>query len=92
MKELLEAFIGQQMVEIARGDCRIRQHSMWLSITHEEPVLVNARQQIERDAATYIAGLVNFGRDHGVDPMAFLGSDEVEIVRLALAPISKKGV
>jgi len=88
---LLETIIGRLMVEIARGDSLVRQRSMLLSITDNRETLSSRRNRLEMDTANYIAALHNLAQDHGLDPLRDLHGVDLEIVRLAVAPLNRKG-
>jgi hypothetical protein len=89
---LLATIIGRLMVDIARGDSLVRQRSMILSITvNDLESLSRRRGRLEMDTAHYIAGLFNLARDHGLDPLADIHGEELELVRLAVAPLNRKG-
>jgi hypothetical protein len=86
----LETIIGQLMVDIARGESLVRQRSMMLSIADNRQSLADCRQRLETEAAHYIAVLHNLARDHGLDPLADIHGEDLELVRLAVAPLDRK--
>jgi hypothetical protein len=87
---LLETIIGQHVVDIARGECMIRQRSMLLSIADDRDHPVDCRQRLEAAAANYIAETLGLARAHGTDPLRDLGLVDLELVRLAVAPLNRK--
>ena len=87
---LLEAIIGRLMVEIARGESLVRQRSMILSIADNRQSLADRRDHLEAETANYIAALHNLARDHGLDPLQDLHGVDLELVRLAVAPLNRK--
>lgn len=89
---LLETIIGRLMVEIARGESLVRQRSMLLSLADNRESLSYRRGRLEKETAIYIAALHNLARDHGLDPLAEIYGEELELVRLAVAPLNRKGV
>lgn len=89
-KPELGEIIGRLMVDIARGESLVRQRSMMLSITDNRQSLADRRHRFERDTAFYLAGLYNLGRDHGLDAFADIHGDDLELLRLALAPLDRK--
>lgn len=88
--EVLEAMIGRFISDIARGASLIRQRSTMLSITDNRQSLADRREQLDDATAAYIARLVNLAQDHGVDALRGLGMIDLEIVRLATAPLDRK--
>lgn len=89
---LLETIIGRLMVEIARGESLVRQRSMLLSLADNRESLSYRRGRLEKETALYIAALHNLARDHGLDPLAEIHGEDLEIVRLAVAPLNPKEV
>jgi hypothetical protein len=87
---LLETIIGRLMVEIARGESLVRQRSMVLSFADNRQSLADRRQRLENETANYIASLHNLARDHGLDPLQDLHGVDLELVRLAVAPLNQK--
>ncbi len=86
----LEAIIGRLMVDIARGESLVRQRSMMLSIADNRHSLADRRQRLETETAHYIAALHNLASDHGLDPLADIHGEELELVRLAFSPLDRK--
>jgi len=86
----LEAIIGRLIVDIARGESLVRQRSMMLSLADNRESLSYRRDRIEKETALYIAGLHNLARDHGLDPLADIHGEELELIRLAIAPLDRK--
>ena len=86
----LETIIGRLMVDIARGESLIRQRSMILSIADTRESLSHRRGRLEKETARYIAALHNLARDHGLDPLADIRGEELELVRLAVSPLDRK--
>jgi hypothetical protein len=88
--EVLEAMIGRFVSDIARGASLIRQRSTMLSITDNRQSLADRREHLDEAAAACIARLVNLAHDHGLDPLRGLGMIDLELVRLATAPLDRK--
>ena len=88
--ELFETMVGRFISDIARGVSLIRQRSMMLSIADNRESLAYRRSELDQDTATYIAWLMQLARDHGLDALRGLGLTDLEIVRLALAPLERK--
>jgi hypothetical protein len=86
----LEHLIARHILEIARGECLIRQRSMLLSLADNRESLAVRRWRLEDTAADYIAQAVSLGVDHGVDVFSDIHGTDLEIVRLALAPLNRK--
>jgi hypothetical protein len=86
----LETIIGRLMVDIARGESLVRQRSMILSIADNRESLSHRRGRLEKETALYIAALHNLARDHGLDPLADIRGEELELVRLAVSPLDRK--
>lgn len=86
----LEHLIARHIVEIARGECLVRQRSMLLSLADNRESLADRRRRFEDTAADYIAQAVNLGIDHGADALRRIHGTDLEIVRLALAPLNRK--
>lgn len=86
----LETIIGRLMVAIARGESLVRQRSMILSIADNRESLSRRRGRLEKETAAYIAALHNLARDHGLDPLADIRGDDLELVRLAVAALERK--
>lgn len=86
----LGEIIGRLMVDIAYGESLVRQRSMLLSIADNRQSLADRRHRFERDTAFYLAGLYNLGCDHGLDAFAGIHGDDLELLRLALAPLDRK--
>jgi hypothetical protein len=86
----LETIIARLMVEIARGESLVRQRSMILSVYDNRDSLCRRRRRLEEDSATYIAGLHNLARDHGLDPLRHIRGEDLDLVRLAASPLSEK--
>jgi hypothetical protein len=87
---LLETIIGRLIVDIARGESLVRQRSMMLSLADNRESLSRRRGRLEKETALYIAALHNLARDHGLDPLADIHGEELELVRLAVAPLDRK--
>ncbi len=87
---VLETIIGRLMVEIARGESLVRQRSMRLSLADNRESLALRRGRLEDETANYIAGLYNLARDHGLDPLRDIYGADLELVRLAVAPLARK--
>lgn len=86
----LETIISRFIVDIARGESLVRQRSMILSLADNRESLARRRGRLEEETALYIAGLHNLARDHGLDPFADLHGVDLELVRLALLPLTRK--
>jgi len=86
----LETIIARLMIEIARGESLIRQRSMILSVGDNRDSLYRRRYRLEKDSATYIAGLHNLARDHGLDPLRHVHGDDLELLRLAVSPLNRE--
>jgi len=88
--ELFEAMVGRFISDIARGASFVRQRSMMLSIEDNRDSLAQRRERLDEETATYIAGLVNLAQDHGLDSLRGLGMIDLEIVRIATAPLDRE--
>ncbi len=88
--ELFETMVGRFVSDIARGASFVRQRSMMLSIEDNRDSLARRRERLDDETATYIAGLVNLAQDHGVDALRGLGMMDLEIVRIATAPLNRE--
>ncbi len=91
-RNVLETIIGRLMVEIARGESLVRQRSMRLSLSDNRESLALRRGRLEDETANYIATLYNLARDHGLDPLRDIYGVDLELVRLATAPLDRKEV
>lgn len=89
-REFLEAMIGRFVLDLARGASMIRQRSMMLSIAENRQSLARRRDRLDEITARYIADLVNLAQDHGLDAFRGLGMIDLEIVRLAIAPLNRE--
>ena len=89
-REIFEAMIGRFVSDIARGASTIRQRSMMLSVADNRPSLAFRRDHLDETTARYIAVLVNLAQDHGLDPLRGLGMIDLDIVRLATAPLNRE--
>ncbi len=87
---LLETIIGRLMVEIARGESLVRQRSILLSIADNRHSLADRRHRLEAETANYIATLHNLARDHGLEPLRDVHGVDLEIIRLAVAPLDRE--
>jgi hypothetical protein len=90
--DLLETIIGRLMIEIARGESLVRQRSMLLSLADNRESLAVRRGRLEDETANYIAVLHNLARDHGLDPLRDIYGVDLELIRLAVAPLTRKEV
>lgn len=88
--EVFEAMVGRFITDIARGASLIRQRSMMLSIADNRQSLADRRERLDEATAEYIARLVNLAQDHGIDALRGLGMIDLELVRLATAPLDRK--
>lgn len=88
--EVLEAMIGRHIADVSRGASLIRQRSMMLSIADNRQSLAARRDGLEACTAEYIARIVNLAHDHGLEPLRGLGLVDLELVRLATAPLDQK--
>lgn len=89
-KPELGEIIGRLMVDIARGESLVRQRSMMLSIADNRQSLADRRHRLEYAAAVVLARLHNLADDHGLEPLADIHGDDLELLRLALAPLDRK--
>lgn len=89
-REFLEAMIGRFVSDIARGASLVRQRSMMLSVADNRQSLARRRDRLDEITARYIAGLANLAQDHGLDAFRGLGMVDLEIVRLAIAPLNRE--
>jgi hypothetical protein len=87
---LFETMVGRFVSDIARGASSVRQRSMMLSIEDNRDSLARRRERLDDETATYIAALVNLARDHGLDALRGLGLTDLEIVRIAVAPLNRE--
>lgn len=89
-RDFLETMIGRFVSDIARGASTIRQRSMMLSVADNRPSLAYRRDHLDEITARYIAVLVNLAQDHGLEPLRGLGMVDLDIVRLAIAPLNRE--
>lgn len=89
-RDFLETMIGRFVSDIACGASTIRQRSMMLSVADNRPSLARRRDRLEETTAGYIAVLVNLAQDHGLEPLRGLGMIDLDIVRLATAPLNRE--
>lgn len=89
-RDFLENMIGRFISDIARGASFVRQRSMMLSITDNRESLAYRRERLDEETATYIARLMNLAQDHGLEALRNLGIMDLEIVRLAIAPLDRE--
>lgn len=87
---LLQATISEMILEIARRECIARQQSMILAIADDRPALVRARDHFEGETASYLSVAINFALAHGLEPFHGMSLVDLELVRLALAPLDQK--
>lgn len=88
--EVLEAMIGRFITDIARAASLVRQRSMILSIADNRQSLADRRERLDKATAEYISRLVNLAQDHGLDALRGLGMIDLELVRLAIAPLNRE--
>lgn len=89
--DFLETMIGRLILDIALGASKVCQQSMFFSVVYDNrPSLARRRESLENTTATYLAGLYNLAKDHGLAPLRKLGMTDLEIVRLAVAPLNRE--
>lgn len=88
--EVFEAMVGRFISDIARGASFIRQRSMMLSIADNRQSLADRRERLDEATAEYVTRLINLAQEHGLEPLRGLGMIDLEIVRLATAPLNRK--
>jgi len=89
-RDFLENMIGRFISDIARGASFVRQRSMMLSIEDNREILDQRRERLDKETATYIAILFGLAQDHGLEALRSLGMVDLEIVRIATAPLNRK--
>lgn len=88
--EILEAMIARLMIEIVRGASLVNQRSLALTCLDGRQSFRACRNHIDYETAVYVSRLRALAAAHGLDPLNRMSVTDLELVRLATAPLNRE--